>query len=170
MLKFDAKIPTITMRRLSDDFERKFIAEVAEPEMLNQIRIMKKRAESNQRAAGGSIRASYSDSYLRAIISGTAVGANGVRKSTTSVNLTVTGEFLSSMQVKKIKAGAQAFFSGNHGTTGRGSLQNASLAGYLFDMGFDGWFDFSPEDKTRIMKKFSSFVDKYTKDLVTITP
>lgn len=169
MLKFDAKIPKITMRKQTADFARRFVTEVAEPEMLNQIRIIKKRAESNQRAAGGAIKQSYSDSYLRAIIAGTATGANGVRKSTTAVNLTVTGEFLSSMQVKKLNNGAQAFFSGTHATKGSGSLLNSSLAGYLAAMGFDGWFDFSEDDKRRIGKRFYSFMDRYTKDLVTIT-
>lgn len=167
MVKFQMNAPRISVKSVSD-FARIFVAKVAEPEMLNQALIMRKRAQSNQRATGGPIRSGYSDSYLRAIIAGTAKGANGTRKASTTPNLTVTGEFLSSMQTRKLPNGAAVFFSGNHASKGSATLQNATLAGYLFGMGFDGWFAFSDEDKARIHKSFERFLNDYSKDLVTI--
>lgn len=152
------------------DLKEKFAREVAEPEMINQMKVCKDRAQANQRATSGAIKSSYSDSYIRQIIEGNVRGANGVRKTTTDVNLTVTGEFLGSMQTKRTNTGATGFFSGTHATKGSGSLLNSSLAGYLFQKGFDGWFDFSDSDTERIMQRFRQFMDRHTKDLVNITP
>lgn len=168
MIKFNMKAGRLKMKPIDVIFKDRFAHEVAEPEMLNQAKICKERAEANERANGGTIKTSYSESYIKAIIAGTAKGASGVRKATTDVNLTVTGEFLSSMQVKRSGSGARVFFSGTHATSGRNTLLNASLAGYLFDMGYSGWFDFSDADKDRMMRAFSRFVDRHTKDLVTI--
>lgn len=172
MIKFELKGPKIQINldKLSRAFANAFSREVAEPEMQTQKLQMVERAQANKRAEGGPIKSSYSASYIEAIVLGRVRGANGVRKpqSQTTPNLTVTGEFLQSIQTRPIRGGAKAFFSGSHATTGNRALQNAELAGYLFSKGYDGWFDFSKEDKARFHKAFDRFLDKHTKDLVTL--
>lgn len=170
MIKFELKGPKIQINldKLTRAFASAFAREVAEPEMQNQKLQMVERAQTNKRAGGGPIKSSYSSSYIEAIVLGRVRGANGVRKTSQTPNLTVTGEFLQSIQTKPLPNGAKAFFSGSHATSGDRTLQNSELAGFLFSKGYDGWFDFSKEDKARFHKAFDRFLDKHTKDLVTI--
>lgn len=113
-LDIDGTKIVINKRIVNSALDQRELSKVIQKSVASVVLNIVQRARSNKRADGGTIKARYSKSYREAILAGTVRGKDGTR-----VNLTATGEFLQSMQVKELPGGARIVFTGSHAKTSR---------------------------------------------------
>ena len=150
-------VSKIQLPRLKvDEFQKLFSRELQ-----NTSARLRQNISGGSGADGQAIKPSgYSPSYLDAISKGRVrAGKSGVRKTSTTVNLQISGELLNSMQVKDTPNGAELFFLGGHYS----GLSAVQLASVLHDRGFEHWFEYGKEDIARIEKRAIELVEKQLK-------
>jgi len=128
---------------------------LAEQELENTKDRLSRSIKQGKNADGGSLPG-YSDSYKAAIKAGRAKSKGGVRKVSTTVNLTVGGTMLKGRQVKGLPNGAELIFTGGHGDgQSNEELANHNLAKRK------GWHSLGKKDIKRIQTR----IDKETKKI-----
>lgn len=104
---------------------------------------------------GGAMQ-SYSPSYKKQISSGKVRG----KTNPNLTNLTQTGELQGSRVVTRVKDGAELSIDGG---------RNLKIASYVFQKGFDGWFEFGKKDLDRIQKNLALKFDKLLQKVIKVS-
>jgi hypothetical protein len=145
-------------------FERKIFEAAAKSMALDINARLTEEVGSGRNADGGSLKG-YSAAYRKAIIKGyVRRGRSGQRKNSTSTNLRISGRLLSSKKVRRVKGGAEIYFSGQHYS----GQSNAQLAQRLHDMGFVGWHELGLKDELIIEEGTGDIAQRAAEQMVKV--